>query len=74
MTMPFGKYCGVEISALADSYLTWLRSRDVDGDLDKAIEREYQRRFGPHPNQRQRVMRRLKDLYDSLRDQSEGAE
>jgi hypothetical protein len=54
MTMPFGKYRGVEVSELPDRYVCWLLDEvDLFGQLRLEVLREYQariRRAEPRPS------------------------
>jgi hypothetical protein len=46
MTMPFGKYKGVEVIDLPDSYICWLIDEvDLFGQLHLEVQREYFQRL-----------------------------
>jgi Putative quorum-sensing-regulated virulence factor len=48
MTMPFGKWRGVELEDLPDHYIHWLRSLpDLRDPLRTGIEGEWAKRFEP---------------------------
>ena len=43
--MPFGKFSGVEIADLPDSYVAWLHSIELREPLKSAVEAEFHARF-----------------------------
>lgn len=40
MRMPFGKYKGITLQHLPDSYVWWLYGQDLSGDLADAVQQE----------------------------------
>jgi hypothetical protein len=38
MKMPFGKYKGTEVSKLPSSYIRWLKTIQLQGELERAVE------------------------------------
>lgn len=50
MTMPFGKYIGVELRDLPEDYLDWLLTIELRTRLRNAVEEEYFLRFRRYPD------------------------
>jgi hypothetical protein len=45
MTMKFGKYKGIELEDLPNTYLAWLVAIDLREPLRSAVDREYEFRY-----------------------------